>query len=42
MNIADEEKTFSMFRHLHDHAEGSGVALDIFKDYGECRKLHKE
>jgi PAS domain S-box-containing protein len=31
MNMADEEKIFSMFKRLHDHVEGSGIGLYIVK-----------
>jgi PAS domain S-box-containing protein len=31
LNMADEDKIFSMFKRLHDHVEGSGVGLYIVK-----------
>lgn len=31
INMADEDKIFSMFKRLHDHVEGSGIGLYIVK-----------
>ncbi|MGV3503266.1 MAG: sensor histidine kinase [Adhaeribacter sp.] len=31
LNLADQDKIFSMFKRLHDHVEGSGIGLYIVK-----------